>query len=122
VNTNDGSAATKPFLERLIVQHGGKKVQNLMRTTTHIIAERDDFKVRSLIQKYNMNIVKNKWVLACSDRGFLLELEPNYMIYSNQELCDYFKDSLDPYRDHYTQPVDSARLAEILEQMDEPDI
>ena len=39
VNT-DESIASKPFLERLIVQHGGKKVQNLVRTTTHIIAER----------------------------------------------------------------------------------
>ena len=91
-----------------------------MRSTTHILAHKSDFKTKSLIQKYNMNIVRNHWLIACAERSFLLELEPSYMIYSNAELQAYFKDSLDPYNDHYTQPVDEERLKDILNSMEEP--
>jgi hypothetical protein len=55
-----------------------------MPTTTHVIASREDFKVRSLVDQYDMNIVKDTWITACTERGFLLELEPAYMIYANQ--------------------------------------
>lgn len=119
VNTDDLKGASKPFLERLIVRHGGKKVQNLMPTTTHVIADRADFKVRSLVDRYDMNIVKDTWVTACTERGFLLELEPAYMIHSNQQLNNYFKNCLDPYNDHFTQAVDEKGLMDILNNISE---
>lgn len=37
VNVDD-QIANKPYLESRIVEHGGKRVQNLLPTTTHIIA------------------------------------------------------------------------------------
>jgi hypothetical protein len=67
----------------------------LLNTTTHVIAEKVDFKVKSLIEKYDMNIVRSKWIKACSERGILLELEPAYMIHTNTQLESYFRNCLD---------------------------
>lgn len=36
----DETVANKPCLESRIVEHGGRRVQNLLSTTTHIIAAR----------------------------------------------------------------------------------
>ena len=49
-----------------------------------------------------MNIVCYKWILACIERGFLIDLEPHYMIYANDKLQEYFLQNLDKYNDHYT--------------------
>ncbi len=101
VNVDD-SKANKPYLESRIVEHGGQRVQNLMVTTTHIIAASLTFKVRTLIDKYDMNILSYQWILTCIERGFLVDLEPHYMIYANEMLQAYFLDNLDQYQDHYT--------------------
>lgn len=122
MNTDDLKGSSKPFLERLIVRNGGRMVQNWMPTTTHVIADRADFKVRSLVDKYDMNIVKDTWVLACTERHFLLELEPAYMIHSNATLNKYFKNSLDSYNDHYTQAVDEKGLMDILNNISEQSV
>lgn len=91
----DEAIANKPQLESRIVENGGRRVQNLMDTTTHIVAARLDFKVRTLIDKFDMNILSYKWILACLERGFLIDLEPQYMIYSNEVLQAYFQENLD---------------------------
>lgn len=70
-----------------------------------------------MVDQYDMNIVKDTWITACTERGFLLELEPAYMIYANQQLEAYFRDCLDEFNDHFTQPVDEKGLLEILDQM-----
>jgi hypothetical protein len=72
----DESVANKPFLESRIVENGGRRVQNLMTSTTHVIAAHMNFKVRTLVEKLNINIVSYKWILTCIERGFLVDLEP----------------------------------------------
>ena len=72
-------------------------MQNLMETTTHIIAASLTFKVRTLIDNYDMNILSYKWIMTCIERGFLVDLEPIYMIYANHRLKEYFLDNLDSY-------------------------
>ena len=64
VNT-DEKIASKSFLETVIVTNGGKRVQNLMPTTTHIIAAREDFRVRNIVAMNGMNIISFKWILSC---------------------------------------------------------
>ena len=50
VNSEErGDRNTKRFLEESIVKHGGTRVQNLMPTTTHLIAVREDFRTRSIV-------------------------------------------------------------------------
>ena len=84
VNCRDDPSKTD--LELMIYQHGGTLVQNLMPSTTHIVAAVEDFKCRSIRDSFDMNIISNKWVVACVRRGCLLDLEPRFMIYTNAEL------------------------------------
>lgn len=83
VNT-DEREASKHFLETVIVTNGGTRVQNLMGTTTHLIAAREDFRVRNIVAQYSMNVIHFSWVLSCLSRGFLIELEPMFMVSTNQ--------------------------------------
>ena len=94
VNT-DESVASKHFIETLVVTNGGRRVQNLMSSTTHLIAAREDFRVRNIVAQYGMNIIHHSWVLNCVERGCLLELEPMFMISTNRHLEAYFEHSLD---------------------------
>ena len=49
INSNEfGEKQSKSDIETLIVAYGGKKVQNFMTTTSHIIAFRNDFKAQHL--------------------------------------------------------------------------
>lgn len=75
VNVDEG-VCNKVYLESRIAEHGGKRVQNLLPSTTHIIASRLDFKVKTIIDTYHMSIVHFQWILACIERGFLIDLEP----------------------------------------------
>lgn len=88
-----------------------------MPTTTHLIAVRDDFRTRAIVQQYGMNIIKHAWLLACVERGFLVDLEPRFMISANADVRAYFKINLDQYGDHFTQPVEPLRLREILDSI-----
>jgi len=64
INVED-KVANKPFLESRIVEHGGRRVQNLLPSTTHLLAANLDFRVRTLLNAYNVNVLSYKWVLAC---------------------------------------------------------
>ena len=94
VNT-DEKAASKQFLETVIVTNGGRRVQNLMPTTTHLIAAREDFRVRNIVAQYGMNVISYKWILSCLKRGMLVDLEPLFMIAVNDALRAYFKINID---------------------------
>ncbi len=91
----DETVANKPYLESRIVEHGGRRVQNLMETTTHIIAATMTFKVRTLVERFDMNILSYKWIVRCIERGCLVDLEPVYMIHANKRLEEYFRENLD---------------------------
>lgn len=101
VNT-DEKMASKHFLETVIATNGGKRVQNLMETTTHLIAAREDFRVRNIVAQYGMNIINYQWILTCLERGFLVDLEPMFMVSCNEQLQAYFNTSLDRFGDHFT--------------------
>ena len=116
VNT-DEKVASKQFLETVVVTNGGRRVQNLMPTTTHLIAAREDFRVRNIVAFYGMNVISYKWILSCLERGFLVDLEPIFMIAVNDALRAYFKKNLDKYGDHFTQPVEPDRLRDILDEI-----
>ena len=51
------------------------------------------------------------------ERGFLVDLEPMFMIAVNDALRAYFKKNLDEYGDHYTQAVEPNRLRDILDEI-----
>ena len=91
INSNElGEKPSKADIEILIVANGGKKVQNLMTSTTHIIAFKDDFRVHHIVQKLERCVISFKWVLKCIKQGKLVELTPDMLVYSNDKLMDYF--------------------------------
>lgn len=92
------SQVTKQFLERTVAEYGGLCVQNLLPTTTHLIAARcnleksfcnffrKDFKVQNIIKASGKCVIHYNWILKCAENGELIELTPDYMIYSNQQM------------------------------------
>ena len=50
VNSDDKKEqSTKRYLEEQIIKYGGTRVQNLMPTTTHLVAVREDFRTRAIV-------------------------------------------------------------------------
>ncbi len=81
---------TKAILETYIVQHGGRKVQNLLPTTTHVVASHIDFQLQKLILKVDPNVYHYRWILNCIKHRTVVEITPRLMVYTNQRGKDYF--------------------------------
>ena len=64
-----------------------------------------------------MNVISYTWLLSCLERGFLVDLEPMFMVSTNKQLQQYFDTSLDSFGDHFTQPVEPGRLRDILNKI-----
>lgn len=134
VNTNE-LTAPKADIEKLIVIHGGRKVQNYLPSTTHIIADKFDFKIRSLLEHtrrsgcagtrgdaqkmdahdQEMNVINADWIRDCAAQSALLDLEPAYMVHASEKLKKLFELKLDKFGDNYTQPLTSQKLASMLQ-------
>jgi len=54
----------KKELETIIHANSGRIVQNLLDSTTHIIACKEDFKTKNL-EKMSYNIISHNWILEC---------------------------------------------------------
>ena len=100
--TLKGFAKTKEEMERLVVMHGGSKVQNYMKSTTDVIASDDTvLKVRNLTQKNDLDVVRPEWVLACIEHMDLLDLRPKFMLHTSSRTAHDFHSNYSPYGDPY---------------------
>jgi len=78
---------SKESIERLIVQHGGVKVQNLCPSTTHVIADSSEpLRVRNFIERNDVTVFKSKWVVDCTEFGELLPVKPMYLLNASSTL------------------------------------
>ncbi|KAJ3129275.1 DNA ligase (ATP) [Nowakowskiella sp. JEL0407] len=110
----------KMELEREVVKHGGKFVQNPTGNTFVVIADRQTMKVTNLIKSGNMDIVRSKWLFSCIKNGELLPLNPRYMIFATPTTKEYFKKITDKYSDSYTDDLTESSLREIFASMPTP--
>jgi len=105
-----GCPQTKEDLERLVVQHGGTKVQNCLKSTTDVVASDENvLKVRNFIQAYNLDIKKPEWVQACVDAGQLVVAGPRYLLHTSTQTRNYFEACFSPYGDSYFVDFSSAK-------------
>lgn len=97
-----GCVQTKEDLERLVVQHGGTKVQNCLKSTTDVIASDEKvLRVQHLIQTYDLDIKKPEWVQACVEAGQLVVAGPRYLLHASAQTSEYFRSCFSPYGDSY---------------------
>ena len=113
----------KKLLEFAIVENGGEKVQNyLPNITTHVVAEKIDFKINNILVKNKINVLNSKWVYDCIQYKKILPLSPMYLTYINEETKEAFKLNIDKYNDSYFEDVDVNSLNEIFKGMKGIDI
>ncbi|KAJ3068801.1 DNA ligase (ATP) [Podochytrium sp. JEL0797] len=105
-------------LEKRILKHGGKCVQNANKDTTDcVIAEKPTVKVESYKRAETCDIVKASWILDCIDAGRKLPLEPKYMIFTSKKTKRYFQKVNDEYGDSFTRDVTDGGLRELFKRM-----
>lgn len=116
-------AVDKMEIERLVVEYGGSKVQNLMRNTNYVVAEDcESMKVQNLIEKQGINVIKPSWVYDCVKFGYLVKLAPRYMAHANEELRERFDNELTKYGDSLTEIFrDPAEVLELARQVTDHD-
>lgn len=110
----------KKQLEKLIVEHGGKKVQNLLDSTTHVIASLIDIRAKSILKKTNKNILQPNWVYDSIKYKKIMDLSPIYLLYTNNDTITSFKYTMDKYNDHYFIQSNPGYLEEIMKNMKVP--
>mmetsp|Transcript_60733 Transcript_60733/g.69397 ORF Transcript_60733/g.69397 Transcript_60733/m.69397 type:complete len:784 (+) Transcript_60733:504-2855(+) len=116
LNVND-KIITKSELECYIVKHGGLKVQNILPSTTHIIASKIDVKVSNLIRRQALDIIRCEWVIDCMKYEKIIDLSPRYMLHISPYTKKVFSKTLDSYGDSYTKDVDAEEVRDILKVM-----
>ena len=84
-------ASDKQELERIIIENGGTKVQNLLYTTTHIIAsDNKSIRVQNIITKKQLDIISPNWIYDCIKYNIRMELRPKYMISTSEKTQEMF--------------------------------
>jgi DNA ligase-4 len=118
---------SKPDLERLIKENGGKIHQAVDKGSGMILlADKNVVKVASLKRTGDVDIVRPKWVLDClgqsGGEGYLLPFEESHMFYATEAMLKVAAESTDQYGDSYARDVGVDELREILDGMDVDDV
>jgi DNA ligase 4 len=86
----------KQNLEIEIVRHGGRKVQNYSPYTTQfVVAERREFRVQTLIDSFQVSVLRPEWVRDCVKAEKIAEITPRHVLHANRKMKRY-KNSRNP--------------------------
>ncbi|KAK4252146.1 ATP dependent DNA ligase domain-containing protein [Corynascus novoguineensis] len=117
---------SKPDLEKLIKENGGKIHQTVDKGSGMIIlADRNVVRAASLKKAGDADIVRPKWVFDCLEQsggeGYLLPFEESHLFLATDEMKRVAKESTDQYGDTYARDVSVDELRKILDQMEMPE-
>lgn len=121
---------TKPELERLIKENGGRIHQTVDKGSGMIVlADKNVVRVASLKKAGDVDIVRPRWVLDCLAQrggsgegdGYLLPFEECHLLHATEEMKRVSAANTDRYGDSYARDVGVDELRAILDAMDTPD-
>ncbi|KAL2156306.1 hypothetical protein VTH82DRAFT_1051 [Thermothelomyces myriococcoides] len=117
---------SKPGLERLIKENGGRIHQTVNKDSGMIIlADKNVVRVASLRKAGDADIVRPKWVFDCLEQsggeGYLLPFEEGHLFSATEEMRKLAEESTDRYGDSYARDVDTDELRDILVRMEQPE-
>ncbi|OUM65359.1 hypothetical protein PIROE2DRAFT_7658 [Piromyces sp. E2] len=119
INNEKQHDLTKQKLEILIVEHGGKIIQNPHSTTTkYVIADKITLKVKNIINTKIHDVIKSQWVLDCIEKKELLEFSSRYTIFLSQKTITDLKKNMDLYGDVYTEEYSPENFKDLMQEMD----
>ena len=84
------SETTKDAIERVIVQNGGLVVQNAMKETFCVVANKLNVRIRNLMTADTCEIVKFDWLNECVEANKMIEWHPKHMIHVTQDTRPMF--------------------------------
>ncbi|KAK2706859.1 DNA ligase 4-like [Artemia franciscana] len=114
---NGTSMSDKEYLQKLIRSLGGVVVQNPGATTSYVIAQNENIRVKNLIKSGKYDIIKPDWILRCSFEKKFLRFTPSDAICLTGPSQKSLLGSFDIYGDNYTEPIGKAQLEKIFDNM-----
>ncbi|KAH7958351.1 hypothetical protein HPB49_001003 [Dermacentor silvarum] len=105
---------TKQELEVQVDELGGTFVQNPSKETFCVVAEKLNFRARSIINRGKWDVVKADKFLALLNSPELRPWEPADLWCSCTETENRLKSLFDEYGDSYTAPVTASSLQELF--------
>ncbi|KAK3940348.1 hypothetical protein QBC46DRAFT_364132 [Diplogelasinospora grovesii] len=113
---------SKPDLERLIKEHGGRIHQQVEKgSSTIAVADKNVVKVASLKKQGDVDIVRPRWVFDClaqdGRRGYLLPFEQVHLLHGTEMTTEKAAENMDQFGDSYFRDVNPEELAGIFDKM-----
>lgn len=110
-----GKDLTKHQMEVKVVELGGTVVQNPSKDTYCVVADKLNFRVRSVVGTKKWDVVKADKFRALLDAGQLRPWEPADLWSASAETEKRLNSLYDEYGDSYTAPVTPSSLRELFE-------
>ncbi|KAG8188782.1 hypothetical protein JTE90_009176 [Oedothorax gibbosus] len=108
------SLKKKQEIEKQIVKHGGKFVQNPGRNTYCVVCDTVTAKVKNVMRTDKYNIVKSDWIEKCVDSKKLLSWVPTDLLHTTEETREKLAENFDKFGDSYTEAVTEHSLRKIF--------
>ncbi|CAL1282897.1 unnamed protein product [Larinioides sclopetarius] len=108
------SLERKQAVEKLIVQHGGKCVQNPGNNTFCVVCDKTTAKVKNIISTGLYDVVKCEWIDNCIQNKKLLSWVPNDLFYATEETHKNLGEFFDKYGDSFTEDVTEYSLKKVF--------
>ncbi|KAH9384462.1 hypothetical protein HPB48_026470 [Haemaphysalis longicornis] len=114
-----GEDLTKQQMEVKVVELGGTVVQNPSKDTYCVVADKLNFRVRSVVGTKKWDVVKAEKFLSQLDAAQLRPWAPADLWSASAETEERLKKLYDEYGDSYTSPVTPSSLRELFETIPE---
>ncbi|GBN59991.1 DNA ligase 4 [Araneus ventricosus] len=108
------SVERKQALEKLIVQHSGKCVQNPGNNTFCVVCDKTTAKVKNIIRTDMYDVVKCEWIDNCIQNKRLLSWVPDDLLHATEETRNNLGEFFDKYGDSFTEDVTEHSLMKIF--------
>ncbi|ORY86331.1 ATP dependent DNA ligase domain-domain-containing protein [Protomyces lactucae-debilis] len=118
---------SKKELEKIVVKHGGKVVQNdesnpdqsRLTSDVHCIGDIWSVKQSAIRNRGLVDIMTPQWLLDSIEAGHLLRKETRYMHFCTEATRISVERSTDQYGDSWDEHIDVSRLQLLLNQMEQ---
>lgn len=116
---NGPSDFSKHDIEKKVVELGGLIVQNPTVNTMCIIAEKENFRVKTIKKTGNHDVVHASWIINCFQKKSLIPYTIDKMLYTTEKTNSLLHESFDKYGDSFTEDTDENKLVCVFSNIKE---
>jgi DNA ligase-4 len=112
----------KKDLQKIVKESGGAITQtykhNADEEALYLVGDKDVGNVATIKRTGSYDIVRPSWIFECIDSGKVIDLEPQFMLYSTPATGNRIKQNVDQFGDSFRRTIGIDELRYLMKSVD----